>query len=81
VYGDVVTKGRLVITASGHLTGNITAATIIVQDGGKLNGNCRMEHAAEMKQRSHQHPEAETTPLPVKEPNGKDTKEKSRQAG
>ncbi|WP_029192313.1 bactofilin family protein [Paenibacillus harenae] len=79
VFGDIVTKGRLVITASGHLTGNITAATLIVQDGGKINGNCLMEQKAELKHRSHS--EADATPLSVKESNGKETKEKSRQAG
>ncbi|MBD2867954.1 bactofilin family protein [Paenibacillus arenilitoris] len=79
VFGDIVTKGRLVITATGHLTGNITAATLIVQDGGKLDGHCRMEHAHDPKQRPR--PEADPAQLPVNEPNGKEAKEKARQAG
>lgn len=74
VYGDIVTKGRLIITPSGHLTGTITASTVIIQDGGRLNGMCHMDSAADAKNRAL--PESDTTHHHAKE-----TKEKSRQAG
>ncbi|GFN29839.1 bactofilin family protein [Paenibacillus xylaniclasticus] len=47
VYGDVVTKGRLTITATGQLHGNINAQSFIMQDGGLFTGACRMERAQE----------------------------------
>jgi cytoskeletal protein CcmA (bactofilin family) len=74
VYGDIVTKGRLIITSSGHLTGTITASTVIIQDGGRLNGMCHMDSATDVKNRALL--ESDTTPIHAKE-----TKEKSRQAG
>ncbi|NIK78347.1 cytoskeletal protein CcmA (bactofilin family) [Paenibacillus castaneae] len=79
VFGDILTTGRLIITSSGHLSGNITAHTLIVQDGGMLNGKCSMEKAPDPKNRSVA--ESEPPILHGKEPNAKETKEKSRQAG
>lgn len=52
LFGDIVTKGRLVITASGQLTGNINAQSLIIQDGGMINGSCHMEHAPEAANKS-----------------------------
>lgn len=46
VYGDVATGGRLTITASGQLYGNIAAQTLLIQDGGLFSGSCRMERAS-----------------------------------
>lgn len=71
VYGDIVTKGRLVITSSGQLTGTITAHTLIIQEGGRLSGNCHMEPAAEQG----------APQIHSKESADKESKEKSRQAG
>lgn len=79
IFGDILTMGRLIITSSGHLTGNITAHTLIIQDGGMLNGNCYMVHAQDGKNR--QLAESETSHLHNKDSNTKDSKEKSRQAG
>lgn len=79
VFGDILTKGRLIITPSGQLTGNIAAHTLIIQDGGMINGTCKMEPASNGK--NHPLAESETQQSHVKEPNGKDSKEKSRQAG
>jgi cytoskeletal protein CcmA (bactofilin family) len=79
VFGDIVTKGRLIITSSGHLTGTITASTLIIQDGGRLNGMCHMEQAVDNKNRALQ--ESDTSQIHGKELSPKETKEKSRQAG
>ncbi|QHW30841.1 polymer-forming cytoskeletal protein [Paenibacillus rhizovicinus] len=79
VYGDVNVKGRLTITASGQLHGNVLAHTILIQDGGIYNGNCRMERQTESKPRHLQ----EGDPLQHPHPQAKENaaKEKSRQAG
>lgn len=79
IFGDILTMGRLIITSSGHLTGNITAHTLIIQDGGMFNGNCYMVHAQDGKNR--QLAESETPHLHNKDSNTTDSKEKSRQAG
>ncbi|MNG22948.1 hypothetical protein D3C84_1074960 [compost metagenome] len=47
MYGDVVTKGRLTITATGQLHGNISAQSFVMQDGGIFTGACRMERTQE----------------------------------
>lgn len=79
VFGDIVTKGRLIITSSGTLTGAITTQTLIIQDGGKLNGNCYMEQAADSKNRVPV--ESDPPQIIGKEAVIKESKEKSRQAG
>ncbi|WP_063892545.1 bactofilin family protein [Paenibacillus sp. Leaf72] len=43
LFGDITTKGRLTITATGQITGNIYAHSLIIQDGGSFNGSCHME--------------------------------------
>jgi cytoskeletal protein CcmA (bactofilin family) len=45
VYGDVTTKGRLTIMATGQVHGNINAQSFVMQDGGIFTGGCRMERA------------------------------------
>ena len=47
VFGDVVTKGRLTITATGQLHGNINAQSFVMQDGGIFTGACRMDRSQE----------------------------------
>lgn len=42
VYGEVNVSGRLIITPSGQLFGNATVQSIIVQEGGGFNGQCKM---------------------------------------
>lgn len=43
VYGDITTKGRLTITASGQLHGNCAAQSLIIHDGGIFSGSSLME--------------------------------------
>ena len=85
VYGEIKTHGRLTITATGQLHGNVTASSLMIQDGGILNGQCRMEKAPPVKNRSALTPEpAEAREEPAKDvkdtKNSKDAKDaKSRQ--
>jgi cytoskeletal protein CcmA (bactofilin family) len=72
VFGDVVTTGRLTITASGQVHGNITAHALFIQEGGVLNGTCQMERPAEHKSR----PAAPETDRSIDSAN----KEQARQA-
>jgi Integral membrane protein CcmA involved in cell shape determination len=77
LFGDVVTKGRLVITSSGQVTGNITAHSLIIQEGGKINGGCRMELPPDAKSK----PVAELDSASGNANESKDNRAKSRQAG
>lgn len=43
VYGDVQTRGKLIITSTGQLHGNSHAAILNVHEGGILNGSSTME--------------------------------------
>ncbi|EFM11900.1 protein of unknown function DUF583 [Paenibacillus curdlanolyticus YK9] len=47
VFGDVSTKGRLTITATGQLHGNIYAQSFVMQDGGIFTGACKMDRSQE----------------------------------
>ncbi|NBC69871.1 polymer-forming cytoskeletal protein [Paenibacillus sacheonensis] len=79
VYGDIDVKGRLTITASRQLHGNVLAPTILIQDGGVYNGNCRMERQTEPQSRPAQEGDSsQHSHSQAKENAGK---EKSRQAG
>ncbi|NBD23585.1 bactofilin family protein [Paenibacillus glycinis] len=79
VYGDINVKGRLTITASGQLHGNVLAHAILIQDGGIYNGNCRMERQTEAKPRHLQ--EGDPPQHPHQQAKENAAKEKSRQAG
>jgi len=86
VFGDIFTEGRLTITASGQVHGTITANILLIQEGGILNGTCRMEKpdeqnakptppAEQAQQEQQQQPQSQTQS--AKDENGK---EKARQA-
>jgi cytoskeletal protein CcmA (bactofilin family) len=45
VFGAVTTNGRLTVTASGEIHGNVDAKTLVILDGAVLNGLCLMEKA------------------------------------
>jgi cytoskeletal protein CcmA (bactofilin family) len=47
IYGDIKTFGKLTITPSGLVQGNVTAKSLIILDGGTLNGHCLMDKGAE----------------------------------
>ncbi|WP_127531076.1 bactofilin family protein [Paenibacillus kobensis] len=78
VYGDVVTKGRLTITATGQLHGNINAQTFIMQDGGIFTGACRMDRAQEQS-RSRPIMETEAQPTAKEQTQQPNSKEQTQQ--
>lgn len=81
VFGDITTKGRLIITSSGLITGSLTANTLIVQDGGMINGSCMMEQR-QTDSKNRALAESEAPHIHGKESKAnKEQKEKSRQAG
>lgn len=43
VNGNVTTKGRLTILASGQLVGNTNSASFIVEEGGVFQGTSKMD--------------------------------------
>ena len=49
VYGDIQRSGRLTVTSSGELHGNVSAKSLIMQDGAVLNGQCHMEKASALR--------------------------------
>lgn len=83
VIGEINTKGRLTLTATGQITGNVIAHTLIIHDGGMINGTCRMERHTD----SHTRPLSETNTSSTKDTkdspkdNANRDKEKARQAG
>jgi cytoskeletal protein CcmA (bactofilin family) len=42
VTGDIVARARLELRAPSKVIGNITAASLIIQDGAMFEGNCSM---------------------------------------
>lgn len=46
VYGDVTAEERLTITRTGQMYGDVVASSLIIMEGGVLNGASRMEHQA-----------------------------------
>ncbi|MFX3632181.1 MAG: polymer-forming cytoskeletal protein [Candidatus Pristimantibacillus sp.] len=83
VLGEITTKGRLTVTATGQVTGNVNAHTLIIHDGGMINGNFQMERITDSPAR----PLSETNHSSTKDAkdNSKESaardKEKARQAG
>ena len=42
LFGEVTARERLTILAPGEMEGNITAATLVIEDGARFNGTSRM---------------------------------------
>ncbi|QNK56230.1 polymer-forming cytoskeletal protein [Paenibacillus sp. PAMC21692] len=81
LYGDIVTKGRLIITGTGQLSGSVAAHALIIQEGGQLSGQCRMEQPAESKPRSGAAESSEAANAKKDELKNSESQAKSRQAG
>ena len=47
VLGDVIAHRRLEISATGQMTGNIEATEVVIDEGGKVNGLCKMRQGSE----------------------------------
>lgn len=80
VIGDVSIYGRLIITSSGSLEGNAKVQSIIIQEGGTLNGLCHMLTEQELKQREKAMSSKQEQPK-TKELLSEDEKKKAKQAG
>ncbi|MOA04715.1 Polymer-forming cytoskeletal [compost metagenome] len=78
VIGDIVTSGKLVITSTGKLFGNISAHTLVIQEGGRLNGISEMEAAGPSKAREQS---ASQSQAGKEASAAKEGREKTRQAG
>ncbi|WP_141501880.1 bactofilin family protein [Paenibacillus luteus] len=78
IFGDTSMSGRLIITSSGQLTGSVSASSIIIQEGGQLNGMCHMELSVDSRQRLLT--EHDKTNQQAKDSGIKDAKDKTRQA-
>jgi len=51
VYGDVQAEGRLTITSTGQMFGNVLAASsLVIAEGGILNGSSKMEPKQDERQ-------------------------------
>ena len=46
VRGGLVAEGRLTLTATGFVEGDVRARRLVVEEGGQVNGNIRMGDAA-----------------------------------
>lgn len=46
VFGDLVTEGRLTLLKNGHIVGNVDAGTLVIAEGGMLNGEAKMDKTA-----------------------------------
>lgn len=47
VEGRIVASGRLVISSSGSVLGDISVRSLLIEEGGTLQGECNMGTAAE----------------------------------
>ncbi|GAB6926994.1 polymer-forming cytoskeletal protein [Paenibacillus sp. JCM 10914] len=43
VYGDITAEARLTITPTGQMNGDVYATSLIIMEGGLLNGSSHME--------------------------------------
>jgi cytoskeletal protein CcmA (bactofilin family) len=73
IRGSVKTTGKLTITATGKVQGNIQVATLVIADGGAFEGTSKMEL------KPPQQSEKSVDPIPLK--NNKNNKEKASAAG
>ncbi|MGG3281754.1 bactofilin family protein [Paenibacillus solani] len=61
VYGDVTAESKLTITPTGQMYGDVYAGSLIVMEGGLLNGASRMEE----QNPSQATTESKETTLPI----------------
>ncbi|TVX91811.1 bactofilin family protein [Paenibacillus agilis] len=55
IYGELTAEGKLTITSTGHVAGNCVSQSLVIEEGGTLNGISKMkgpESAAEQIQPS-----------------------------
>ncbi|OAB39387.1 cell division protein [Paenibacillus macquariensis subsp. defensor] len=52
VYGDVATTGKLTITATGQMFGDVSASSLIIMEGGALSGTSTMSQPEPVSEKS-----------------------------
>jgi cytoskeletal protein CcmA (bactofilin family) len=64
VYGNIMTKGVLKITATGKLYGNTTAASLMIDEGGIFQGTSKMELKAAHNEKQEAEEKNQPTVIP-----------------
>lgn len=55
IKGDIKVREGLVVSESGHISGNLTCSRLSVAEGATLNGNCTMpEGGAEVQEQTEE---------------------------
>lgn len=75
IHGAVSTRGKLTITQTGKVQGSISVASLAIAEGGLFQGTSRMEAKQE------QTPDKNGNPIPLKQKEGKEQKDKATAAG
>ena len=52
VYGDIAAEGKLPITSTGQMHGDVTASSLIIMEGGILNGASRMDYVPASREKN-----------------------------
>ncbi len=52
VYGDIATTGKLTITPTGQMFGDVSASSLIIMEGGALSGTSTMNHLEPASEKS-----------------------------
>jgi cytoskeletal protein CcmA (bactofilin family) len=63
VHGNIMAKGILKITATGKLYGNMTAASLMIEEGGIFQGSSKMETKAAQPEKL-EHEDKSSTVIP-----------------
>lgn len=69
VHGNIITKGKLTITSTGSLQGNISAAFFIIEEGGLFQGTSKMDTKTQAVA-PHQSDEQDNEKVPAAASNG-----------
>jgi len=72
VRGEVIAKERLFVARTGELIGNISARSLIIEEGGVFQGACLMVQEGESEERMHPKlVSSKSSPKPAHKPENK----------
>lgn len=63
VYGDISAAGKLIITPTGQMHGDVTASSLVIMEGGILNGASHMEESTAQSEKTESSGMEELLPL------------------
>jgi cytoskeletal protein CcmA (bactofilin family) len=49
IKGDISAQGKVELASTGNIKGDINVASLIIDDGGILEGNCSMQNSSNVK--------------------------------